>query len=116
MPAHCTSSGKAIAAHNPKAADARLKAGFPPRASHTIRSAADWTAILDHVRKVGHAVSHSESFEGATSLAVPVFDRSHTAIAAISVFGPTDLMRPDIERVVPLLTAAARRISKALGA
>ena len=116
LPAHCTSSGKVIAAHNPKAAAARLKAGFPPRASHTVRSASEWNRMLEQVRKVGHAVSHSESFEGATSVAVPVFDRSHTAIAAISVFGPTDVMRPDIERVVPLLTAAARRISKALGA
>jgi DNA-binding IclR family transcriptional regulator len=42
FPSHCTSSGKAIAAYNPEAAQARRDAGFPPRVTHTVRSQNDW--------------------------------------------------------------------------
>ncbi len=113
-PAHCTSSGKAIAAFDPALAEARLAAGFPPRASGTVRSAADWRTAIDHVRRKGYAESHDESFDGVSSVAVPVLDGRGAAIAAVSVFGPSQDVRPEIERLVPLLIGAARRISKQL--
>lgn len=114
LPAHTTSSGKVIAAFNPSVAEARRLAGFPPRARHTIRSASDWARVLEEVRKLGYAVSHSESFDGATSVAVPILDKHRMAVAAVSLFGPTDHLKPEIERIVPLLVAAARRIAKSL--
>lgn len=113
-PAHCTSSGKAIAAFNPPLAQARLAAGFPPRAKGTVRSAADWSAAIEHVRRKGYAESHDESFDGVSSVAVPVLDGSGTAVAAVSVFGSSHDLDPEIERLVPLLVAASRRISKRL--
>jgi len=112
LPAHTTSSGKAIAAWNPKADLARRRAGFPPRVSHTVRTEADWEGCLDNVRKVGYAVSHSESFDGASSVAVPVIFR-RVAIASISVFGPSEVIRPQVDRLVPVLVAASRRIARA---
>lgn len=114
LPAHTTSSGKVIAAFNPVVSEARVSAGFPPRAAHTIRTVEDWQRALEDVRKTGYAVSHSESFDGATSVAVPVLDRGKIAIAAVSVFGPSAHLDGEVERIVPLLVAGSRRIAKIL--
>lgn len=112
LPAHCTSSGKVIAAFNPEAEAARRRAGFPPRVSHTVRTVADWDQCLEVARRQGYAVSSSESFEGTTSVAVPVLVQK-VAVASVSVFGPSPSVDPHVERLVPLLTAASRRIAKA---
>lgn len=111
MPTHTTSSGKVIAAFNVEADRARREAGFPPRAGRTVRTEADWQRCLEQVRKQGYASSHSESFAGASSVAVPIMDRS-AAIASISVFGPTDIVEPQVEHLVPLLIAASSRINR----
>jgi DNA-binding IclR family transcriptional regulator len=112
LPAHTTSSGKAIAAWNTTSDAARRRAGFPPRVSKTVRTEADWDRCLEQVRKVGYAVSHSESFDGASSVAVPVISH-RVAIASISVFGPTEVIQPQVDRLVPVLVAASRRIARA---
>ena len=112
LPAHTTSSGKAIAAWNPAADAARRRAGFPPRVSHTVRTEADWDRVMDTVRAVGFAVSHSESFDGCSSVAVPVIVRRQ-AVASVSVFGPSEVIEPQVERLVPVLVAASRRIALA---
>ncbi len=115
FPAHCTSSGKAIAAFNHDLEEARRRAGFPPRVSKTVRTEADWHHALTQVRKDGYAVSHSESFDGASSVAVPVIVHK-LAIASVSLFGPTEVLAPKVERLVPVLIAASRRIAKSQGA
>ncbi len=115
LPAHCTSSGKVIAAFNREADDARRRAGFPPRVSRTIRTEADWDRMLESVRTAGFTASHGESFDGASSVAVPVLVR-RVAIAAVSVFGPTESIMPKVDRLVPLLMVASRRITKAYAA
>ncbi|HYN66346.1 MAG TPA: IclR family transcriptional regulator [Ornithinibacter sp.] len=112
LPSHTTSSGKVIAAWNPEADLARRRAGFPPRVSKTVRNEGDWLRCLETVRKNGYAVSHSESFDGASSVAVPVISR-RVAIASVSVFGPTEAIQPQVDRLVPVLTAASRRIARA---
>ncbi|GGL40020.1 IclR family transcriptional regulator [Phycicoccus endophyticus] len=111
-PAHVTSSGKVIAAYNAEFAEARRRAGFPPRASHTVRSVADWDRELERVRRRGWAHSHSESFEDSSSVAVAVL-RGRVAVASVSVFGPTDDIEPRVEQLVPLLVAASHRIARA---
>ncbi len=115
LPSHTTSSGKVIAAFNAEAYAARVASGFPPRVTGTVRTHADWERVVSQARHQGYAVSHSESFEGTTSVAVPVLYRK-LAVASVSVFGPSESIDPDVERLVPLLTAASRRVSKSLGA
>lgn len=115
FPAHCTSSGKAIAAHNHDLEECRRRAGFPPRVSKTVRTEADWDQALAQVRRDGYAVSHSESFDGASSVAVPVLVH-RLAIASVSLFGPSDVITPKVDRLVPVLIAASRRIAKSQGA
>jgi DNA-binding IclR family transcriptional regulator len=113
-PSHCTSSGKAIAAFNPEAAQARRDAGFPPRVSGTVRSQIDWDRQLVEVRRRGFALSFGESFEGVTALAVPILDPTRRATSAISVLGPSGEIVPEIERLARLVQQAARRIGRAL--
>lgn len=111
MPAHTTSSGKAIAAFNEHADLARRSAGFPPRVSRTVRSEADWDRCLEQVRRAGYAVSTNESFDGASSVAVPVVV-NRSAVAAVSIFGSTEVIAPQVDRLVPVLVAASRRIAR----
>jgi DNA-binding IclR family transcriptional regulator len=114
-PSHCTSAGKAIAAFNPEAYQARVEAGFPPRVSHTVRTEADWRRVIAQTRKDGYAVSNSEALDNASSVAVPILFR-RVAVASLSVFGPTDEIAPQVDKLVPLLITAGSRISRGLTA
>ena len=113
-PSHCTSSGKAIAAYNPEAAQARRDAGFPPRVSHTVRSQDDWDRQLLEVRRRGFAVSVSESFDNLASIAVPILDPGRRAISAVSLLGPGAEIAPEVERLARHVQEAARGISRAM--
>ena len=111
LPAHCTSSGIAIAAHNREVDGARRAAGFPPRSRGTVRRVEDWQEALAEVHRRGYAMLEAGSYADTSSVAVPIRSQG-SAIGSISVFGPTQLIQPDVRRVVPLLTAAAARISR----
>ena len=113
-PSHCTSSGKAIAAYDPEAAQARRDSGFPPRASGTLRSQEDWDRQLVEVRRRGFAVSSDETFDNVTTVAVPILNLGHRAIGAISILGPSAAITPDIDRFARLLQLSARRIGRGM--
>lgn len=113
LPSHCTSSGKVLAAFNDSVYRARVAAGFPPRLRSTVRSVEQWDAVVEEVRTRRFAQSHGESFDGASSVAVPVLN-SGVAIASLSVFGPTEQVQPAVGHLVPLLTAASNRIAKSI--
>ncbi|NLT30888.1 MAG: IclR family transcriptional regulator [Propionibacterium sp.] len=109
-PAHVTSSGKAIAAHNASFDCERRTAGFPPRASRTIRSEADWGRALDEVRRRGFAASNSESFDRFSTVAVPLLALDGTAFGALSMLGPTSQFDGAFERHARMLHVAAKRV------
>jgi DNA-binding IclR family transcriptional regulator len=111
LPAHCTSTGKALAAYDPGLDRARRRAGFSPRQHRTIRSEADWDRALAEVRRLGYAQSHGESFDGASSVGVPVIVRG-VAAASVSLLGPTAMVEPRVDRLVPPVLAATRRIGR----
>ena len=114
MPAHVTSSGKVVAAFNAELDRSRREAGFPPRVSRTVRSEVDWDRELDLVRRHGYATSESESFNEVSTVAVPIFNMRGTAIASLSLMGPTDLIRAEIPRLAQLLRTESRRIGRQL--
>lgn len=115
LPAHCTSSGKIMAAFNPALDRARRDAGFPPRVSRTVRSVRDWDRELHLARTRGFAVSESEAFDDTSSVAVAILDLNRTAVAAISLLGPTGRIRPELPRLAELLRVESRRIARNLG-
>ncbi|MCQ4079110.1 IclR family transcriptional regulator [Streptomyces sp. RB6PN25] len=114
LPAHCTSSGKVMAAFDATLARQRREAGFPVLTSSTIRTPAVWDRVLVETRRRGFAVSRDEMTVGLTSLAAPLRDNAGRARAAISVVGPTREVGDSIERSARLVTEAARKLSRRL--
>lgn len=111
LPAHVASSGKAIAAWNPEFAAARRAAGFPLRARQTVRTPREWEAAIKTVRAQGYATSEDESFEGTSSVAVPIMNSATSAGAALSFFGRHHELEARLPLFVQLLQRSARRIA-----
>lgn len=111
-PLHATSSGKAICAYDPIAAEARIAAGLPRYAEETICTEATFRTALALVRKRGFASSRNEVMPGLASVAAPVFDVQGMARAAISLTGSIPDLESHQDRSVRLVTAAAQRLSK----
>lgn len=114
MPAHCTSSGKAIAAFNPVVARARTAAGFTRLTDSSIRSAAHFGQELAAVRRAGYAVNHDEAKYGLSSVAAPVRDHTGRARAAISLVGLSSDIMSGVERNARLAGAAAQKLAHEL--
>ena len=89
-----------------------------PRGSHPASGARCARRSSGIGRRAGphrrFAESHGESFDGASSVAVAVMNNG-TAIASLSVFGPTEQVKPAVGQLVPLLTAASNRIARNIG-
>ena len=70
---------------------------------------------LAMVRKRGYAVSLEERQAGAASIAGPILDGTGHPIAAISVCGPVERFRGQLEAAGPLLLQACSEVSRLLG-
>jgi DNA-binding IclR family transcriptional regulator len=114
LPAHCTSSGKAIAAFDQRVASARSLAGFSPLTGRSIHSARDFARELTETRRRGYAVSIDEAYVGFGSVAAPVLAHDGSARAAISVVVPSSRLRADTDRPARLVRLTAQRLAKQL--
>jgi DNA-binding IclR family transcriptional regulator len=116
--AHAAAAGKVLVAWGD--ADLRrriLKQGLKKLTEATITSRQRFLAEMDQVRRQGYALDNEEYMAGGLCYAVPVFDHSGKAVAAI---GTTVLTvhypRRDIDKVLgPEIQRAAQRISVTLG-
>ncbi|MBC7342491.1 MAG: IclR family transcriptional regulator [Clostridia bacterium] len=71
---------------------------------------------LERIREKGYAVSHGEREEGVSAVAAPVFDTTGSAVAALSMSGPS--FRYTEERVgayVRAIIEGAEAVSRSLG-
>lgn len=116
-PAHATSSGKVLLAHEPRLdVEALLGPDLQRYTQHTITDAAVLARELDTVRQRGWASSVEEYELGLNALAAPVRDHDGTVVAAISVAGPSfRLTRDDLPSAVPRLLQAADDFGRRLG-
>lgn len=116
-PLPATSTGKAILAFLPDdEREAMLKS--LPLVRHTERTVTSITALrasLEEIRRAGVCVSVDELVRGASGLAAPIFDRHGRVVAACSVAGPTDRLRPHLRQFATEVKATARTISTLLG-
>ncbi|UUU29484.1 helix-turn-helix domain-containing protein [Streptomyces sp. CA-210063] len=114
FPAHVTSVGRVILAHQAdEEIDARLaRADLRPLTRHTLVSADRIRAELRRVRRQGYAVVDQELEEGLRSVAVPVRDRDGEVVAGVNI--PVHAGRNSVESVrrdlLPQLLAAVARI------
>ncbi|CAM3618060.1 IclR family transcriptional regulator [Marinicrinis lubricantis] len=66
---------------------------------------------LAQIREIGYATSIEEREAGAAAVAVPIYDRHHQMVAALSVSGPANRLTVDkMKEHVPTLIEAARRM------
>jgi len=117
MPAHSTSSGKAILAFAPQSTvDTVVEKGLARLTPRTIVTRAGLERELETVRANGWACSVGESEPALNSLAAPIFDYTSRAIAAISIAGPSErLSASTVLRIAQALKLATAEISREMG-
>jgi DNA-binding IclR family transcriptional regulator len=118
MPAHCTSTGKAMLAQLPQA---ELRQLLPDESleritDRSIGSRAKLEAELSRIREQGYAVNREESEEGVASVAVPIPTQAPGLRLALNAAAPQHrLSRSRYSSVAAALTEAAKEIGDQLG-
>jgi DNA-binding IclR family transcriptional regulator len=112
---HASGVGLVLLAHAPTEVQERVLASRLSR--YTPKTTTDPTvvrSVLANVRTRGYAVSDGQVTLDALSVAAPIVDRTGTVIAAVSLVVHAD--RADPQTLAPVVRAAARGISRELGA
>lgn len=118
MPAHCTSTGKAMLAQLPLA---ELRQLLPDErleiiTERSIASRAKLEAELSRIREQGYAINREESEEGVASVAVSIPTQAPGLRLAINAAAPQHrLSRSQYTAVAAALTEAAKEIGDQLG-
>jgi DNA-binding IclR family transcriptional regulator len=112
---HASSAGLVLLAYAEPELQEQVFAG--PLRRYTSRTLVDPTALraeLDRIRRCGHAISEGHMSLSAVSVAAPVRDETDTVTASLTVVLAGS--SADARRLVPAVVAAARGVSRALGA
>jgi IclR family acetate operon transcriptional repressor len=117
LPMYCTSLGKAILAFSsPSLLQAVLAERLPARTPHTITSPRAIKNELVTVHAQGFALDNEENETGICCVGAPILDFSGKAIAAISIAGPCERMKPErATQLGPLVWESTQRISRRQG-
>jgi DNA-binding IclR family transcriptional regulator len=114
LPLHASSSGLVLLAHAPaELQEAVLAAPLKAYSANTVVAPARLRSLLADVRKKGFAYCPGFLDDVATGIAVPLRGAGREVVAALSVIVPMD---PEARMQIPALQAAARGISRAMGA
>ncbi|MFE9686650.1 IclR family transcriptional regulator [Streptomyces sp. NPDC006285] len=112
LPAYCSALGRAILAWSDKETiDAVIAAGLPARTSRTVTDPVALRRELAAVPARGWAAEREEGNIGVSCVGAPVFGPLGDVVAALSVTGPTKLVRAD--RAGPAVRMAAAAASRA---
>jgi len=108
---HATGVGKALLAAMAPAKAARIAHGkLPAQTEFTLTTEDELSADLEQIRRRGYALDEQEQAIGVRCVAVAL--RGDLSWLAISISGPTTRMTDTvIERAVPLLQRAAKRLT-----
>jgi DNA-binding IclR family transcriptional regulator len=112
VPAYCSALGRAILAFSDAAAvDRVLDADMPRRTPRTLTSAVAVRRELAAIPDRGFALEREEGNIGVSCVAAPVFGPLGGVAAALSVTGPSAMVRAD--RIGPAVRLAAAAASRA---
>jgi IclR family pca regulon transcriptional regulator len=116
LPAFHTSMGRAMLAYRPPAEVQTLLKRISPLRQYTPKTITDTRELLaelEQVRKQGWAMIDQELEVGLRSLAVPIFDFNHCAVAALNI--GTQASRWTVSALqkdaLPVLRAAAQSVN-----
>ena len=118
MPLHSTAAGKVLLASLDDGEARKLvgRAKLAAITPHTITDPAALISSLAKVRRQGYATVVEENIPGVLSVGAPITDRGGNVVAALSVAFPKYLESGlTLQGSIPLVTAAALRISRTLG-
>ncbi len=116
LPAHATSTGLVLLAHSPPELQERVLGGeLREHTRHTVTDPVQLRRLLAEVRRDGYVIASRMIDAAAVGLAAPIRDRDDRVIAALSVVVPF-LGGACPQAHVPVLVAAARGVSRAMGA
>jgi IclR family acetate operon transcriptional repressor len=113
MPAHCTSTGKALLATLPAADIRRLypREKLPGLTAESIQTRTELEGVLDLVREAGYATSREESEEGVSSVSVSL-GAIAGSLFALNVSAPTYRMSESVrDEIVSELHGACKDIT-----
>lgn len=107
---HCSGVGKALLAFSDEATAERLMGGMELRreTANTLTTAVDLRRELEHIQVRGYAIDNEENAIGLRCVAAVIYDEHGSAMAALSVSGPTARI-PD--QRIPLLGSAVAGIA-----
>ena len=112
IPAHCSALGRAILAYSePSVIDAVLAGPLAARTPRTLTSPIAIMRELTAVPERGWAYDREEGNIGVSCVAAPIFGPLGDIAAAVSVTGPSQLVRAD--RMGPAVRMAAAAASRA---
>lgn len=115
-PLHAGSSSKAFLAYlTQREVDVILATELEALTDRTVTDPERLRRELATIRKRGFAKSLGERQIGAASVASPVFDHEGAPVAVISVCGPVERFRGEVDQIAPLLVARARELSRQIG-
>ena len=118
LPAWCSSMGRVLLSGlDETRLDSILAASdITPRTRQTVTNIKTLKKAIAQVRTQGYAVVDQELEEGLCSIAVPLFDRAGSIIAAMNLSGNTSRISQAqmTRKLLPLLKHSAERINTAL--
>ena len=116
-PAHATSVGKVLLAHqSPDEVQQIIDNGLKRYTTNTITDPALLREELASVKSRGYAIDDEEIEVGLRCVAAPIRNHSGRVIAALSVAAPVQRMtKKTVQTTVPTVVAAADAISRRLG-
>lgn len=115
IPAHCSALGRAMLAYSEAAVvDAVVAAGMVARTPRTLTTRVALLRELAAIPDRGWAAEREEGNVGVSCVGAPLFGPLGNVAAALSVTGPTALVKPD--RVGPAVRLAAAAATRAYSA
>jgi DNA-binding IclR family transcriptional regulator len=115
LPLHATGVGQVLLAHSSmELINNVLSAPLKRFTRHTMVNPEELRRELASIRKAGYAISDRQVELVSTSVAAPIRGSDNVVVAALSIIIPSS--GDSARRFVPAVLAAARGISRALGA
>ena len=118
MPAHCTSTGKAMLAQLSETEIHRLypREDLERLTDYSIGTRTELLAELGRIRQRGYAINREESEDSVASVAVPIRTRAPSLRLGLNAAAPANRLRASqYPKVAALLVEAAKQIGDHLG-
>ena len=114
--AHLVGCGKVLLAYQPSSEiEAYIHSvNFEPMTDYSITSGNELRRELAAIREQGYGFDREESEYGLFCIAAPIRDANDTVIAAISISGPTERMKRNLEYNLAQVRQTAEKISDSM--